>query len=50
MLVTILWRMEEQPVVNYAMTFEDVAADPRLARGLDLAEGEIMGQQQTMGM
>lgn len=25
-IATILWRMEESPVVNYAMTFEDVGA------------------------
>ncbi len=25
MLVTVLWRMENEPVVNYAMTFADVA-------------------------
>lgn len=27
MIVTILWRLEGEPVVNYAMIFEDVAAD-----------------------
>lgn len=27
MIVTILWRLEGKPVVNYAMSFEDVAAD-----------------------
>lgn len=27
MLVTVLWRMEQQPVVNYLMTFEDVDAE-----------------------
>ena len=27
MIVTILWRMEGSPVVNYAMSFADVAAD-----------------------
>ena len=27
MVVTVLWRMEECPVANYAMTFKDVAAD-----------------------
>ncbi len=27
MIVTILWRLEGSPVVNYAMDFEDVAAD-----------------------
>lgn len=34
MLVTILWRMEEQPVVNYAMTFADVAADAYYAEAI----------------
>ena len=34
MLVTILWRMEEQPVVNYAMTFEDVAAEAYYAEAI----------------
>ncbi|MBQ8276498.1 MAG: S-layer homology domain-containing protein, partial [Clostridia bacterium] len=27
MIVTILWRLEGSPIVNYAMDFEDVAAD-----------------------
>ena len=27
MIVTILWRLEDKPVVNYAMSFKDVAAD-----------------------
>ncbi|MBQ2679359.1 MAG: S8 family serine peptidase [Firmicutes bacterium] len=27
MIVTILWRMEKEPVVNYAMTFKDVKSD-----------------------
>ena len=27
MIVTLLWRMEGSPVVNYAMSFKDVAAD-----------------------
>lgn len=27
MLITILWRTEKEPVVNYALTFEDTAAD-----------------------
>ena len=40
----------EETLDSLGLSFEDVAADPRLARGLDLAEGEIMGQQQTMGM
>ena len=35
---------------SLGLSFEDVAADPRLARGLNLAEQEIMGQEQTMGM
>ena len=40
----------EETLDSLGLSFEDVAADPRLARGLDLAEGEIMGQQQTIGM
>ena len=40
----------EDTLDSLGLSFEDVAADPRLAHGLDLAEGEIMGQQQTMGM
>ena len=34
MLVTILWRMENQPVANYQMTFEDVAEDAYYAEAI----------------
>ena len=40
----------EDALDSLGLSFEDVAADPRLARGLNLAEQEIMGQEQTMGM
>lgn len=40
----------EDALDSLGLSFEDVAADPRLARGLDLAEQEILEQQQTMGM
>ena len=35
---------------SLGLTYENVAEDPRLARGLDLAEQEILEQQQIMGM
>ena len=40
----------EDTLGSLGLSFEDVAADPRLAHGLDLAEQEILEQQQTMGM
>ena len=40
----------EDALDSLGLSFEDVASDPRLARGLDLAEQEILEQQQTMGM
>ena len=40
----------EDTLDSLGLSFEDVAADPRLAHGLDLAEQEILEQQQTMGM
>lgn len=40
----------EDTLDSLGLSFEDVAADPRLARGLDLAEQKILEQQQTMGM
>lgn len=39
MLVTILWRMENQPVANYQMTFEDVAEDAYYAEAIRWAAG-----------
>ena len=40
----------EDALDSLGFSFEDVAADPRLARGLSLAEKEIMGQEQGMWM
>lgn len=40
----------EDALDSLGLSFEDVAADPRLARGLDLAEKEIRGQEQGMWM
>ena len=40
----------EDALDSLGLSFEDVAADPRLARGLDLAEKEIRGQEQGMRM
>ena len=42
-------RTAENVLDSLGLSFGDVAADPRLARGLDLAEQEILEQQQTMG-
>ena len=39
-----------KPQAPIPLPFEDVAVDPRLARGLDLAEKEIIGQEQGMWM
>ncbi len=44
-VVTVLWRLENEPVVNYAMTFEDVAEDQwyteavRWAASIDIVGG-----------
>ncbi len=40
----------EDALDSLGLSFEDVAADPRLARGLDLAEQEILEQQEGMNM
>ena len=40
----------EDALDSLGLSFEDVVANPRLARGLDLAEQEILEQQQIMGM
>ena len=40
----------EDALDSLGFPFEDVAVDPRLARGLDLAEKEIIGQEQGMWM
>ena len=45
----ILWRIEGQPVVNYAMTFEDVAADTWYTEAVRWAasEGIVLGYSET---
>ena len=40
----------EDALDSLGLSYDDVAANPRLAHGLDLAEQEILEQQQTMGM
>ena len=40
----------EDTLDSLGLSFEDVAAAPRLARGLDLAEQEILEQQEGMNM
>ena len=40
----------EDALDSLGLSYDDVAANPRLAHGLDLAEQEIMEQQQTMGI
>lgn len=40
MLVTMLWRMEGEPVVNYAMSFADVAEDSWCAEAVRWAASE----------
>lgn len=40
----------EDALDSLGLSFEDVVANPRLARGLSLAEEEIMGQEQGMWM
>lgn len=42
-------RTAEDALDSLGLSFGDVAADPRLTRGLNLAEQEILEQQQTMG-
>ena len=48
-IATILWRMEESPVVNYAMTFEDVGAGMYYAEAIRWAasEGIVGGYTAT---
>ncbi len=45
MLVTMLWRMEGQPVVNYAMQFSDVSEEEWYAEAIRwaAAEGIVLG-------
>ena len=40
MIVTILWRLEGSPIVNYAMSFEDVAADQWYTEAIRWAASE----------
>jgi hypothetical protein len=40
MLVTVLWRMEGEPVVNYAMSFSDVAEGQWYTKAIRWAAGE----------
>ena len=40
MIVTTLWRLEGEPVVNYAMTFEDVDSDAWYGEAVRWAAGE----------
>ena len=44
-IVTILWRLEGKPVVNYAMSFNDVAADQWYTEAVRwaAAEGIVLG-------
>lgn len=39
-MVTVLWRMENQPVVNYLMTFEDVETDAYYTEAVRWAASE----------
>ena len=45
MIVTILWRLEQEPVVNYAMTYQDVAGTAYYAESARWAasEGIVQG-------
>ena len=49
MIVTILWRLEGKPVVNYLMGFEDVAADQWYTEAIRWAasEGIVNGYSET---
>ena len=40
MIATILWRMEEKPVINYAMQFSDINADTWYGEAVRWAAGE----------
>ena len=50
MLVTVLWRLEGKPVVNYLMTFEDVDSDAWYAEAVRWAasEGIVKGYSDTV--
>lgn len=49
MLVTVLWRMEDKPVVNYLMTFEDVDASAYYGEAVQWAASEqiVKGYSDT---
>ncbi|MBP3634698.1 MAG: InlB B-repeat-containing protein [Oscillospiraceae bacterium] len=51
MIVTILWRLEGEPVVNYAMDFSDVAANMWYTEAIRWAasEGIVEGYGDTFG-
>ena len=49
MLVTVLWRSENEPVVNYLMTFDDVDQEAYFAEAVRWAasEGIVLGYSDT---
>ena len=49
MLVTVLWRMEQRPVVNYLMTFDDVEENAYYAEAVRWAASEqiVKGYSDT---
>ncbi len=49
MLVTVLWRLEDEPVVNYLMTFDDVNAEEWYTEAVRwaAAEGIVNGYSET---
>ena len=50
MLVTLLWRMENRPVVNYLMSFYDVSPDANYGEAVRWAvsEGIVKGYSDTV--
>lgn len=50
MLVTVLWRNEKQPVVDYLMTFDDVDANAYYAEAVRWAAsvGIVMGHDENI--
>ena len=49
MMVTVLWRMEKEPVVNYLMMFEDVNQEEYYAEAIRWASSEkiVQGHSKT---
>mgnify|MGYP000182727316 CR=1 FL=1 len=49
MIVTVLWRMAEEPVINYAMTFDDVSEGLWYSEAVRWAAGEgiVTGYDDT---